>query len=401
MTQPLIMQANHISKSFIIYDQQSERIRAWLSRQKKGTEFWALKDISFDLHMGEVLGIIGPNGAGKSTLLKTLGGMYAPTKGDIKVNGKVHSIFELNSGLNSYLTGRQNIYQKCAVMGLTPPEVEARLSDIIDFTELDDFIDQPVKTYSVGMQARLAFAIATSTDADIFLIDEILAVGDEYFQGQCRRRIHELVGKGKAAIIATHDLPSYLRLCTRGMMLEKGEVIAMGNPLKTLERYVSTLDHYTVPRPEGLEITWLEIDRQASELNILVHYYASKDIRSLDVVITIEKIDPEIGWETCILEPSFNSGFEIRDLHAGESGVFMMKCSPLLLSGKGFYYVSAALRPATGSLIHTEMFYDAVGWTLNNYDTFFEIRDGGSALMSYPLKWIHHPENAYLDTQEI
>ncbi|MBI3741895.1 MAG: ABC transporter ATP-binding protein [Chloroflexi bacterium] len=386
-----MIQLDHLSKAFTIYDERGDRARELFGGSKRGVEFFALRDLSLSLRAGEVLGVIGPNGSGKSTLLKIIAGMLPPTQGDLTVGGKIHSIFELSSGLNVYLTGRGNIYQKANLMGLTRTEIDQRLADLIAFTELDEFIDLPVQTYSTGMQARLAFAIATATEADVFLIDEILSVGDEYFQGQCRRRVRELVGNGKAAIIATHDIAAFLRLCHRGIFLDKGRIVSEGDPLRVLESYVSS-GNITSPRPEGMEITRLEVERRPDMLNIYIHYRATLDIDALDVVIAIEKIDPEIGWETCILEPNFNSGFEIRGIHAGETGTFVMSC-PAVFAGKGRYYVTGVVRPATGSMTIPTAHYDSVGWLQKDFDSYFEIADGGEALFTYPVQWIHQPNS--------
>jgi ABC-type polysaccharide/polyol phosphate transport system ATPase subunit len=385
-----LVQVENLVKSFVIYDNPNDRAKQLFSRSKRGTEFTALRDITFQLLPGEALGVIGPNGAGKSTLLRLIAGMMSPTSGNIVVRGKIHALFELASGFNAHLSGRDNIYQKATMFGLTLPEVSQRFDEIVAFSELEEVIDNPLGTYSAGMQGRLAFAVATCIDADVFLIDEILSVGDEYFQGQCRRRIRDLVGQGKSAIIVTHDLAAYLRLCNRGLYLDKGRVVAEGDPLKTGELYISTQSHYMAPRPEGITITRLEIVRQERNLIVRIHYSASADIAGVDAVVAIEKIDPLIGWETCLLEPSFSSGLQIQGIRAGETGHIDMNCTPLMITGQGRYYVSALLRPATGSLTKPPMYYDAVGWTTRNFDCFFDISDGGEAIFSQPDHWTRH-----------
>jgi ABC-type polysaccharide/polyol phosphate transport system ATPase subunit len=362
-----------------------------LSRKKSGIPFQALQDISFSVYPGEVMGIIGPNGAGKSTLLRIIAGMLEPTSGEVKLHGKVHALFELSSGFNPGLSGKDNVYQKASLMGLSKAEIDARFDDITAFAEIGDFIDQPLMTYSLGMQSRLAFAVATIIDSDIFLIDEILAVGDEYFQGQCRRRISDLVKKGKAAIVVTHDLVAYLRLCSRGLYLEKGKIIAEGNTLQTGECYISTFSSYTAPRPSGMEIERLEIIQQPGELTVRTHYKASKQIDDLDISVAIEKIDPLIGWETCLLETNFNSNFKVEKIQGGETGYIEMKCSPRLLTGKGRYYVSASVRPATGSMIRPAPMYDAIGWTVKDFDSYFDIENGSEAVFTCPVRWSQLP----------
>lgn len=390
MTDLPIVTVSNLSKSYIIHDEAKDQVRSFFGGDKH-TEYQALKNISFELYPGEVLGIIGPNGAGKSTLLRVIGGMLAPTTGQVEVHGKMHALFELSSGFNSHLSGRENLMQKAALLGLTHSEIMLRFDEIVSFAELEDFIDQPLHTYSTGMQARLAFATATSIDADIFLIDEILAVGDEYFQGQCRQRIREMIKKGKSAILVTHDLPTYLRMCNRGIYLEKGAVISTGNHLMVGERYISTFSDYVELKPFAIKIRSLQAEWRSGTLVVHVAYQAEEYIEGLDVTVGVEKIDSFIGWETCFLEKSSASNLKIGPIQPGETGIVSMHLIAPALTGKGRYYLAAAFRPAGKP---TE-YYDSKSWTTKDFENYFEIEDGTHAVFSMPV----HYEHEVLETE--
>lgn len=377
MTSIPVVTVKNLSKSYIIHDKPKDKINSIFGRDSH-TEYQALKNVSFELYPGEVLGIIGPNGAGKSSLLRVIGGMLTPTAGRVEVQGKMHTLFELSSGFNPNLSGRENLMQKAALLGLTYSETMLKFEDIVSFAELEDFIDQPLHTFSTGMQARLAFALATSIDADIFLIDEILAVGDEYFQGQCRQRIREMIQKGRSAIIVTHDLPTYLRMCNRGIYLEKGEVVSMGNHLMVGEKYISTFPNYVELKPYVIKINSIKSEWQEEALIIHVEYLAEEYVAELEVTVVLEKIDPFIGWETCFLEKSSAADFKIGPIEPGENGVVSMRLIGPAISGTGKYYLGATLRP-DGNTIG---YYDSKSWTTKDFENYFEIEDGTQAIFS-------------------
>lgn len=201
------------------------------------SEFWAVKNISFELKRGECLGLIGHNGAGKSTLLKMLNGLINPDEGSIMMRGKVGALIELGAGFNPILTGRENIYNNAAVMGFSKKEVDAKFDEIVTFSEIGEFLDMPVQNYSSGMKVRLGFAVAAQMEPDILLIDEVLAVGDVGFRIKCLNRIQELL-KHCAVIFVSHSMPQIGKICTHTMLLNKGEVshYSQGN-LETIEKY--------------------------------------------------------------------------------------------------------------------------------------------------------------------
>ncbi len=200
------------------------------NRESGDRHFWALRDVSFRLTRGESLAVIGPNGAGKSTLLQTLAGIITPSEGAIDVNGHVSTLLTLGAGFDQDLTGRENILLAGAFLGIPHREMRDRLEGIIAFADIGQFIDASIKTYSQGMRARLGFAIATSVDPDILLIDEVLATGDQAFREKSKARVLELAKAAKAIVLVTHDMNWVTEFCNRAMLIERGHVVAEGNP---------------------------------------------------------------------------------------------------------------------------------------------------------------------------
>lgn len=199
--------------------------------------FWALKEVDLEIKKGEVFGIIGPNGSGKSTLLKLIAGVSTPTSGKIEVKGRIAPLIELGAGFHPELTGRENVYLNGVILGMERREVEGQFQSIVDFSELSEFIDQPVKHYSSGMYLRLAFAVAVHLDPDILLIDEILAVGDSAFQKKCWQKMSDFHQQGKTIVIVTHALDTVSTFCTKAAYLEGGEIKVVGKPEKVLAEY--------------------------------------------------------------------------------------------------------------------------------------------------------------------
>jgi ABC-type polysaccharide/polyol phosphate transport system ATPase subunit len=201
------------------------------------THFWALRHVTFRLSRGDSLAIIGPNGAGKSTLLVALAGILAPNEGRVAVSGKVSTLLTLGAGFDQELTGRENIDLASAFLAIDHREMARLTPAIIEFADIGPFIDAPVKTYSTGMRARLGFSIATAITPDILLLDEVLGTGDQAFRARSQMRIRELVGKAKAIVLVTHDLPFVSEFCNRAILLEKGHITHEGEPAKTVELY--------------------------------------------------------------------------------------------------------------------------------------------------------------------
>ena len=232
-----------MTKSFkLYYDKPStlkERLVFW---NKKSETRTVLKNINLEVTKGETVALIGVNGSGKSTLLKLMTKIIYPTKGKIITKGKLTSLLELGAGFHPDFTGRENIYFNASIFGLTRKEIDSRLNDIIEFSELGELIDSPVRTYSSGMYMRLAFSVAINVDAEILLIDEILAVGDQHFQDKCYKKLHELKKSDKTIVIVTHDLNAVKNLCTRAVWINQGEVRMDGKPKEVIEEYLKVCD---------------------------------------------------------------------------------------------------------------------------------------------------------------
>jgi lipopolysaccharide transport system ATP-binding protein len=213
-------------------------------------EFWALKDINLELRRGECLGLIGRNGAGKTTLLKMLNGLIKPTTGKIQVRGRVGALIALGAGFNPVLTGRENIYINGAVVGLTKKEIDQKINDIIDFAEIHEFIDSPVKNYSTGMQVRLGFAIASSLQPDILLLDEVLAVGDIAFQAKCFNTLSNYRDRGSAFILVSHSMHNINRYSDRVLYLKRGQVHMCGEPEDVIAQYTDDMNNELMSKTE-------------------------------------------------------------------------------------------------------------------------------------------------------
>ena len=237
--QQTTIKVENISKIYRIYDNPKERFLEVVHKGKKeyGKDHYALNDVSFEVKEGEILGIIGVNGSGKSTLLKIITGVLQPTKGSVTVNGRVSALLELGAGFNPDYTGVENIYFNGLIMGFSRKEMDEKVKGIIEFADIGEFINQPVKTYSSGMLVRLAYAVAVSIEPDILIVDEALAVGDVYFQMKSMSKMEELFRKGKTVIFVSHDTASVRKLCNTAIYLDKGKVIAKGTAKEVVDLY--------------------------------------------------------------------------------------------------------------------------------------------------------------------
>ncbi len=247
-----------MSKRFRLYRRRHQSVKEMLVRRSRGEwqELWALKNVSFQVAAGEVLGIIGENGSGKSTTLKLLAGILYPDGGSIEIRGRVSSLLELGAGFQGEYTGRENIYLYGALLGLRRREIESRFDDIVAFSELGSMIEYPVKNYSSGMYMRLGFAVAVHLDPDVLLIDEVLAVGDAHFQQKCFAHLKSLTDAGRTIVLVSHDLESVRRFCERAVWIDHGQIAADGPPERTIQAYLdatarrparSAGDSYEVP----------------------------------------------------------------------------------------------------------------------------------------------------------
>ncbi len=237
------IKVNHVSKDFKLYYDKAHTLKEKLlffskKNREKNHILHVLKDINLDIKKGESVALIGTNGSGKSTLLKLMTKIIYPNKGKIITNGKLTSLLELGAGFHDDFTGRENIYFNASIFGLTRKEIDAKLEEIIEFSELRDFIDNPVRTYSSGMYMRLAFSVAINVQAEILLIDEILAVGDKHFQDKCFAKLKELKDSGKTIVIVTHNMDQVKQFCNRAVWLYKGEIRQDGEVDDVLKEYL-------------------------------------------------------------------------------------------------------------------------------------------------------------------
>lgn len=237
------IRVKNISKKYKIYNSEKNRLGQIINPFNKNTqkEFIALNNISFDVNEGEILGIIGSNGSGKSTLLKILTGVCFKTSGELFIKGKVASILELGTGFNNELTGIENIYLNASIMGIGKEEINTIKDDIINFADIGEFINYPIKTYSSGMYARLAFAVAIHVNPDILIVDEILSVGDIEFQNKCMDKFKEFKSLGKTIIYVSHGLDAVQNYCEKAIWLEKGEIKEIGSAIEVVEKYYKNI----------------------------------------------------------------------------------------------------------------------------------------------------------------
>lgn len=270
MKEPVISISN-LSKVYKLYKEPVDRLKESLHPfgKKYHQDFFALKNLSLDIFEGEIVGVVGANGAGKSTLLKILAGVLTPTTGDVQLNGRVSALLELGMGFNPELSGRENIIFNATILGLSPQSIEAKLDEIISFADIGAYIDQPLKSYSSGMVARLAFAVAVNIDAEILIIDEALSVGDVRFQQKALRKLQELMGRAKAIVFVSHSMDSVRKFCTRAIWVKDGIVYKDGDTKSIVTDYyaymttgnniVESLIREPLDRVEKKQNNWVDV----------------------------------------------------------------------------------------------------------------------------------------------
>lgn len=300
----VVIEAKNLKKMYKMYGDGNEKLLSMFGKRKY-EEFYALNDVSFKIKKGECVGIIGHNGAGKSTLLKILTGVAFATSGELIVNGKISSLLELGSGFNPELSGIENIYFNGTLNGLTTKQIDAVKDEIIDFADIGDFIYQPVKNYSSGMFARLAFAVAINIDPDILIVDEILSVGDVGFQVKCMSKFEEFKKAGRTIIYVSHGLGTVKKFCDRAIWLQRGEVMDDGNSVIVVERYYNV--NFNPAKIEKLEdsdsdkLTNLTLNgnkdvfTNKEELELTLEYELSEEIKNSRVIFELRKTDYEPG----------------------------------------------------------------------------------------------------------
>jgi len=293
------IEVNDLSKRYEISGDQAgylllteritERIKS-LGRRPKPQEFWALRDVSFEVKRGETLGVIGHNGAGKSTLLKVLSRITPPTKGDARLHGRVGALLEVGTGFHPELTGRENVFLNGAILNMKRREIQSRFDEIVEFADIGPFIDTPVKRYSSGMQLRLAFSVAAHLEPEILIIDEVLSVGDLAFQQKCLGRMEAASREGRTVVFISHSLPSVINLCDRAIMLSEGRVAAAGKVGEVVDAYVGDVT-------SDLERGIRDRRRHGNGKIRLVDFHLEKGGQLLDSPTTGEDFDMVLSFE--------------------------------------------------------------------------------------------------------
>jgi len=361
--------AIHLSGVSVRYRVPQERIPSikeyairWIKRQITYSSFWALNDIDLEVNRGEVFGIIGPNGAGKSTLLKVVSRVLRPTRGNLRVRGRISPLLELGAGFDPELTGRENVYLNGAILGYSKQEIDESFDSIVDFSGLHDFINAPVRTYSSGMYARLGFSVATMKRPEILIVDEILGVGDAEFQTKSFERIQQFQGEGSTIILVSHSLDRVKEMCNRALWLDHGKMIALGSADNVVELYLQRTNDLegerlrqtgesalATPRRWGshrIEISQVTITdasgaeraifQTGEELTLEMKYHASEKIPCPNFGIAIHRQDGVL-----ITGPNTDlAGLELPEIQGEGSVRYTIPYVPLL---EGLYQFSVAV----------------------------------------------------------
>ena len=252
------IRVDHLSKRFRLYHERNDSLKATLMRGKRAKyqEFWAIDDVSFDIHRGETFGIIGENGSGKSTMLKCMARILRPDKGSVSVEGKLSALLELGAGFHPELSGRENVYLNGSILGLSRKQLDRKFDEIVEFAGLERFIDQPVKNYSSGMYVRLGFSVAINVDPDVLLVDEVLAVGDETFQRRCAEKFADLQDMGKTIVIVSHAMGSVRQMCDRLAWMSHGELKMVGPTRDVIDAYLGEVHVAEIHHEGGKGTRW-------------------------------------------------------------------------------------------------------------------------------------------------
>ena len=329
----------------------------------RNRDFWALKDVSFDLEAGQSLALIGPNGAGKTTILKLLANITQQTSGHIETNGQLSALIELGAGFHPELTGRENIYLNGTILGIKKRDLDKRFEEIVDFSELENFIDTPIKRYSSGMNVRLGFSVAACIEPEILLVDEVLAVGDSIFRQKCINRIHDLINKGTSIIFVSHNLWLVQSVCSQAIYLKNGQIEASGDTVEVIDIYDRAISEEraqkhaissqeTTGDTKDVDITSIELKSLAGQdqsfkndksVEIRISYTAFRNMGEVNAVVRIIRSD----GLTCCMMRSKVDGYSLS-INRG-SGVLSLVLNPLQLYG-GSYYIQAMLRDSSDGI---------------------------------------------------
>jgi lipopolysaccharide transport system ATP-binding protein len=425
MAEPAIV-VRGVGKRYRVYRRQSDRLAEWITRRPRHRPFWALRGVSFDVRRGEIVGVVGRNGAGKSTLLRLLTGISLPTEGEIDVFHRMSAILELGSGFHPEFSGRENVFLGGAVLGMEEEEIRRKYQSIVDFAELGPFMELPFKTYSLGMQARLSFAVAISVDPEILIIDEALAAGDSAFIARCFERIKEICASGATVLFVSHNTYLVQRLCRRALWLEGGRLAGDGDPALVCRDYEAAMRVYEAAEREAVarrrfqdealapdgesgggdplaggrvwgtgEVRFVRVevlDRDGSPaglvysgepLTVRIAYEGEAPGPDLALVVQIARAD---GVVACSLDAR-EAGLSLEGGVQG-SGEWEVTLDPLLL-GRGRYYVSPHLYRDRSGVPGRE---DVIAYHDRLYA--FEVERRGrpyDVAVEQPARWRHIP----------
>ena len=326
-----VIRVTNLSKAYKLYRDPKDRLREALSLSKKRyhTDFFALRDVSFNLKRGEVIGVLGKNGSGKSTLLKILTGVLSPSSGEVVVDGRVTAMLELGAGFNPELSGEENIYFHGSLAGFSREEMQARFDAIAEFAELGEHLYQPVKTYSSGMKARLGFSVSINVDPDILIVDEVLSVGDVYFRQKSIRKMKEFMDGDKTILFVTHDLGAVKNFCTRAIWLNEGHKVAEGDPEELVRRYTAfmTYGKDQTPTPDKGDATTSHAVSSPTDEQL-----AWRDCAALDSFGEKQAIITHVSFV------DHHAGTSVNQLRGGERVTFYVRLDthvPLHMPGLG------------------------------------------------------------------
>ena len=408
---------SHVSKFFRLERDKPRAFQdlfislAQRRKNRKANEFWALRDVSFDVQRGETLGIIGSNGSGKSTTLKLISRIISPTAGTVRVNGRVTALLELGAGFHPELSGRDNIFMNGTVMGLSRKEIEYKVDSIIEFAELEDFIDVPVKNYSSGMYARLGFSVSVHLDPDILLIDEVLSVGDQSFQQKCNERMLNLRKKGVTILLVSHDIDAIWRLCSRAVWLDHGAMKLEGAASKVTDSYFKYVLEQSAKNEQNE--AWAENRMGSGEAYITDVEFLGEEMLPRHVFLTNEALIIRIHYETRerVERPMFGLA-----LHQASSGINLAgpnsrfgDCDIPAIDGKGYLdYHIRQLPLLPGDYVIDASIYD---WQdTHRYDYWhqcarFTVVPGGTreryGVMALEGEWQHVQQSPVSDDRRI
>jgi len=386
---------SNLNKAFKRYPSKWARLLEWITPFKiiKHQKKWVLKDINFKIFPGEAVGIIGINGSGKSTLLKIITGTMKPSSGQVSINGSVSALLELGIGFHPDFTGTENVYMAGQLLGFTAEELDHLLPEIVHFAEIEDYIDQPVRFYSSGMQMRLAFSVATAIRPDVLIVDEALSVGDAYFQHKCFDRIRQFKKAGTTILIVSHDKLAVQSICDRAILLNNGSILKEGNPEEVMDFYnalIASNDHSSI-RQELIGSNKIKTSSGSGETEIIDVGIFDKNNIQLDLVKLNQEICLRIKFTLYKNIPELVLGYLIKDKHGmpifgtntyhlnqiifkTQSGdIYEFEFRFFANLGPGTYSISLSIHSSENHISENFIWLDgALLFTMANYDSYFE-----------------------------